>query len=125
MKTLLALVLALLMTPLLARAQGWQTASPEAEGMSSRALAELVTFGISNGMDSALVTRRGRIVAEAYYAPFTPGLKHRINSATKSVIGSLVGITLHEGLIKRLDQPVLDFFPGRTFEKVDERFKFS
>src|SRR5262249_2278242 len=123
MKTLLAVAVAFLLTPLMARAQGWPSASPEAEGMSSRSLAELVGFGISNGMDSALVMRHGSIVAEAYYAPFAPELKHRMNSATKSVIGSLIGIALQEGLIKSLDQPVLDFFPGRSFDKPDERKK--
>jgi CubicO group peptidase (beta-lactamase class C family) len=123
MRTLLALTLALLLAPLMARADDWQTSSPETQGMSSRALADLVAFGIFNGMDSALVVRHGRIVAEAYYAPFTPGLRHRINSSTKAVIGSLVAIALKDGLLKSLDQPVLDFFPGRTFDKLDERKK--
>ena len=79
--------------------------------MSSRELANLVVSGISNGMDSLLVARHGRLVAEAYYAPFTQGVRHRINSVTKSVIGSLVVLALKHGLLKSLDQPVLDFFP--------------
>lgn len=103
--------------------KGWQTASPESQGMSARELAGLVAFGIDNGMDSVLVTRHGRIAAEAYYAPFTPGRKHRINSATKSVIGSLVAIALKDGALKSVDQRVLDFFPGRTFANTDERKK--
>jgi len=123
MRTLLAAIVALLLLPALARADDWQTSSPEAQGMSSRELADLVTFGISNGMDSLLVTRHGKIVAEAYYAPFAPGLRHRVNSTTKSVVGSLVAIALKEGLIKNLDQPVLDFFPGRQFANTDERKK--
>jgi len=107
----------------MARAEGWQTSSPEAQGMGSRELAGLVDFGIGNGFDSLLVTRHGKIVAEAYYAPFAPRLRHRINSATKAVIGSLVGIALKDGLIKSLDQPVLDFLPGRESAKPDERRK--
>ncbi|MBN9488156.1 MAG: serine hydrolase [Alphaproteobacteria bacterium] len=123
MRTFLAALLTLLLLPALARADDWQTSSPEAQGMSSRELADLVSFGISNGMDSLLVTRHGKIVAEAYYAPFAPGLRHRVNSTTKSVIGNLVAIALKEGLIKSLDQPVLDFFPERHFANVDERKK--
>jgi CubicO group peptidase (beta-lactamase class C family) len=123
MKRLLAAVLALLLAPLMARAEGWQTSTPEAEGMSSKELAGLVGFGIDHGMDSLLVTRHGKIVAEAYYAPFASGYRHRINSSTKSVIGSLVAIALRDGLIKSLDQPVLDFFPGREFANTDERKK--
>ena len=123
MRILLAAVLAFVLAPVLARAEGWQTSSPEAQGMSSRELAGLVEFGITNGMDSVLVVRHGSIVAEAYYAPFAPGMKHRINSATKSVIGSLVSIALKDGLLASTDQPVLGFFPGRTFANMDERKK--
>jgi CubicO group peptidase (beta-lactamase class C family) len=123
MKTLLAAVLALVLAPLVARAQGWQTSSPEARGMSSQVLAGLVAFGNGNGMDSLLVVRHGRIVAEAYYAPFPAGMKHRINSSTKSVIGNLIAIALKDGLLKSLDQPVLDFFPDRAFANTDDRKK--
>ncbi len=123
MKKLLAAVLALVLAPLAARAESWQTSSPEAQGMSSQELAGLVTFGITNGMDSLLVARHGKIVAEAYYAPFPSGMRHRVNSATKSVIGSLIGIARKDGLIKSVDQPVLEFFPGRNFANTDERKK--
>ena len=131
----LALALALLLPlawPIAAAAQdkvdvwptrGWERASPEAEGMSSQELADLVVFGIANGMDSLLVVRHGRIVAEAYYAPFTPGLRHRVNSVTKSVIGSLVAMALKDGLLKSLDQPVLDFFPEYPVAPLDDRKK--
>ncbi len=127
----LAWVLAFLL-PIAAAAQGkvevwptkgWESASPEAQGMSSRELADLVTFGISNGMDSVLVTRHGRIVAEAYYAPFTSGLRHRVNSVTKSVVSTLVAIALRDGLLKSADQPVLDFFPERQVAHLDDRKK--
>ena len=46
-----------------------------------------------------------------------------MNSATKSVIGSTVAIAHDEGLIKSLDQPVLDFFPDRQFANTDARKK--
>jgi CubicO group peptidase (beta-lactamase class C family) len=123
MRILLAAVLAFVLAPVLARAEGWQTSSAEAQGMSSRELAGLVEFGVANSMDSVLVVRHGSIVAEAYYAPFAPGMKHRINSATKSVIGSLVAIALKDGRLTSVDQPVLGFFPERSFANVDERKK--
>ena len=64
--------------------QGWQTSSPEAQGMASAALAELVDFGAANDMDSMLVVRHGRVVLDATYAPFRPGMKHTVNSVTKA-----------------------------------------
>ncbi len=48
----------------------WETSVPEQQGMDSGALSDLVKFGASEKMDSLLVTRHGRIVTEAYYAPF-------------------------------------------------------
>src|SRR5215831_287761 len=102
---------------------GWQTSSPEEQGVSPGALADLVEFGAANAMDSVLVVRHGRVVLDAYYAPFRPGMRHRVNSVTKGVVGTLVGITLNEGKLDRLDAPVLDFFPGRTIANVDARKK--
>ncbi|MBI2740882.1 MAG: serine hydrolase [Rhodospirillales bacterium] len=101
----------------------WPTSSPEEQGMSSDTLARLVDFGSFSGMDSLLVTRHGRIVLEASYAPFRADLKHRLNSATKSVVGSLVGIALKDGLLDSTDRRVLDFFSDSTIAALDERKK--
>ena len=81
--------------------------------MASAELADLVDFGAANGMDSVLVVRHGTLVLEATYAPFRPGLKHLVNSVTKGVVGTLVGIAQQEGTIERLGAPVLGFFPER------------
>jgi CubicO group peptidase (beta-lactamase class C family) len=100
--------------------KAWETSSPELEGMDSNALADLVKFGGSEKMDSLLVTRHGRIVTEAYYAPFRSGHKHRINSATKAVTGTLIAIALGDGLLDSLDRRVLEFFPARTIANLDD-----
>ena len=71
--------------------------------MSSERLARLVDFGALNDMDSVLVTRHGRIVLEATYAPFRAGLKHHVYSATKSVVSTLVGMALGDGLLDSTD----------------------
>jgi CubicO group peptidase (beta-lactamase class C family) len=91
--------------------------------MSSLELAALLAFGVDNGFDSVVVARHGTLVAEAYYAPFPAGTKHRINSSTKAVVSTLLAIAMQEGLLKSVDQPVLDFFPGRTFANTDARKK--
>jgi CubicO group peptidase (beta-lactamase class C family) len=100
--------------------KAWETSAPEQQGMDSGALADLVKFGASEKMDSLLVTRHGRIVAEAYYAPFQSGHKHRINSATKAVTGTLIAIALRDGLLDSLDRRVLEFFPARTIANLDD-----
>src|SRR5262249_35044269 len=98
-----------------AKAQVWPTrewpiSTPEAQGMSSESLARLVEFGLSDNMDSLLVTRHGTIVLEATYAPFRTGLKHRINSATKSVTGTLLAMAMRDGLLDSTDRRVVEFF---------------
>ena len=80
----------------------------------SSALADLVDFGAQNEMDSLLVVRHGRIVAEAYYAPFRPGMRHLVNSVTKAVVGTLAGIAVQRGEIASVDEPVLESFRWRT-----------
>src|SRR6478735_8885715 len=93
---------------------GWEVSTPEAQGVSSSALADLVDFGAANDMDSLLVVRHGRIVAEAYYAPFRPGMRHLVNSVTKAVVGTLAGIAVKSGEIASVDEPVLESFRWRT-----------
>ena len=101
----------------------WPASSPEEQGMSSETLGRLVDFGSFNDMDSLLVTRHGRIVLETAYAPFRADLKHRINSATKSVVGTLLAIALRDGKLDSIDRKVLDFFPDLAIAHLDERKK--
>ena len=93
---------------------GWEVSPPEAQGVPSAALADLVDFGAANDMDSLLVVRHGRIVAEAYYAPFRPGMRHLVTSVTKAVVGTLAGIAVQGGEIAGIDEPVLESFRWRT-----------
>ena len=87
--------------------------------MDSAAVARLVDFGAANAMDSLLVTRHGRLVAEAYYAPYRANLKHAVNSTTKAVVGTLTGMAIQDGLLASRDQAVTDFFPERTIANLD------
>jgi CubicO group peptidase (beta-lactamase class C family) len=101
----------------------WLTSTPEEQGMDSAALAKLVAYGASHDFDSLIVVRHGRIVAEAYYAPYRGELQHEIFSSTKAVIGTLVGSMVKDGLLDRLDHPMLDFFADRRIANLDDRKK--
>src|SRR5260370_13470074 len=72
--------------------QEWRTSSPEEEGMDSKELAKLVDWGTTHNFDSLLVQRHGKIVAEAYYAPYPARVPHRVYSVTNAVIGTLTEI---------------------------------
>jgi CubicO group peptidase (beta-lactamase class C family) len=99
----------------------WQTSTPEAEGMDSAALAKLVAYGKARSFDSLLIVRHGRIVLDAYYAPYTAEIPHIANSVTKAVTGTLIAIALKEGLFDSLDHPVLEFFKDRKIANADDR----
>ena len=101
----------------------WRTSTPEEQGMDSTTLANLIDFGATHELESLLVIRHGTIIAEAYYAPFRAGVKHRINSATKSIVGTLIAIALREGLLDSLDHRVMDFFSDRTIANLDDNKK--
>jgi CubicO group peptidase (beta-lactamase class C family) len=91
--------------------------------MDSSALAKLVGYGGSHSFDSLLVVRHGRIVTEAYYTPYTGDIPHEIFSSTKAVTGTLLGMVYKDGLLDRLDHPMLDFFADRHVANVDDRKK--
>jgi CubicO group peptidase (beta-lactamase class C family) len=99
----------------------WQTATPEEQGMDSAALAKLIEFGRTRSFDSLLIARHGRIVLDVYYAPYSADIPHVINSATKAVTGTLTAIALNDGLLDRLDHPMLDFFSDRKVSNLDGR----
>jgi CubicO group peptidase (beta-lactamase class C family) len=72
-------------------------------------------------LDSLLVVRHGKIVVEAYYAPYAAGIPHDIRSATKAVISTLTAIASKDGLLDSPSHRVLDFFDRRGIANVDDR----
>jgi CubicO group peptidase (beta-lactamase class C family) len=103
--------------------KGWSVATPEAEGLDSGALAEVVEWAKAEPVDSLLVVRHGKVVLDAYYAPFKPGIRHNLFSATKSFVGTLIAITIRDHLLDSVDHPVLDFFQDKAVENIDDRKK--
>ena len=101
--------------------KGWQMSSPEEQGIDSKELANLIDFGTTHSFDSLLVVRHGKIVVEAYYAPYTAGIPHDIYSATKAVISTLIAIASKDGLLDSTSHRVLDFFDPRSIANVDDR----
>jgi CubicO group peptidase (beta-lactamase class C family) len=103
--------------------KAWEISTPEEQGMDSGRLARLVdTVGMYK-QDSLLIVRHGRIVAEAYYAPYTAGITHDLRSVTKSVVGTLTAIEIDHGLLDSVDHPVVDLFPDKKISNVDDNKK--
>ena len=101
--------------------KGWETSTPEAQGLDSGRLARLVEQVGQGKQDSLLIVRHGRIVVDAYYAPYAPGIRHDLRSVTKSVTGTLIAVALNNGALDRVDHPVVDLFAGRAIDNLDDR----
>lgn len=88
--------------------------------MDSASLAGLIETVGTYKQDSLMIIRHGRIVAEAYYAPYVAGVSHDLRSVTKSVVSTLTAIELKRGLLDSVDHPVLDLFPDKNITDVDD-----
>jgi CubicO group peptidase (beta-lactamase class C family) len=97
-----------------------EVSTPEEQGMDSGALAHLVDTVGAREQDSLLIVRRGKIVAEAYYAPYTAGIPHDLRSVTKSITGTLTAIEIQEGRLRSADLPIVDLFADKQIANVDD-----
>jgi len=97
---------------------GWQSSTPEAQGMDSTLLAEMLAGIKANQsqIHSILVVRNGYMVTEAYFHPYARDTKMHIQSVTKSVIGMLVGKAIGDGYIPSEDEKLVDFYPDRIYQ---------
>ncbi|MGY4234854.1 CubicO group peptidase (beta-lactamase class C family) [Bradyrhizobium sp. USDA 4449] len=100
--------------------KSWKVSTPEEQGMDSAMLARLVENVGGYKQDSAMIIRHGRIVAEAYYAPYVAGISHDLRSVTKSVVSTLTAIEIQHGLLDSVDHPVLDLFGDKNVANVDD-----
>ena len=101
--------------------KAWEVSTPEEQGMDSRAVARLIDDVGTHKHDSVLIVRNGRIVADAYYAPYVAGIRHDLRSVTKSFVSTAIGLLVQNGKLESVDRPVLDLFPDRPIANLDER----
>ena len=102
--------------------KSWRTATPESQGMDSAVLLNMleVIWDQDIKIDSVLVVRNGYVVMDAYSYPREERDSPNIRSCSKSVTSALIGIAIDKGHIKGVNQPVLDFFPNRAPENLND-----
>jgi CubicO group peptidase (beta-lactamase class C family) len=103
--------------------KAWQVSSPEEQGMDSASLARLIESVGTYKQDSLMIVRHGKIVSEAYYAPYVAGVSHDLRSVTKSIVSTLTAIELQHGLLDSVDHPVIDLFPDKQIANIDDNKK--
>lgn len=103
----------------------WKIATPAAEGIDPRGLAEAERVILENKQEvrSLLVIRHGRLVYEKYFRGATATQTFNVKSVTKSFTSALTGIALREGLLHSLDEKVSDLLPEYFASQTDARKK--
>ena len=90
----------------------FQRCAPEEVGIPSQAVLDLVEQLEADDTDihSLMVLRHDKVAAEGWWAPYAPGLRHMMMSASKTFAGTAVGIACREG-VTSLDERLADIFP--------------
>lgn len=98
--------------------------TPEAQGIASGALLAFVDAADEqvDAMNSMMLVRHGKVVAEGWWAPFTADDPHMLYSLSKSFTSTAVGLAVAEGRLS-IDDPVLKFFPEDAPAEPSENLK--
>ena len=114
-----------------ARAAEMEYATPESQGVSSRAILNWIdacekTFSAWNGSGAVhgfVIVRNGKTIAEGSWKPFnTLEETHMLYSHSKSFTSTAIGFLVEEGKLD-LDERVMEIFPELTPTNVTENLK--
>src|SRR2546423_7407980 len=64
-------------------------------------------------MNSSMLLRHGKVIAEGWWAPYAPKTPHVLHSLSKSFTSTAVGLAISEGKLS-LDDAVTSFFPDEV-----------
>ncbi len=86
---------------------------PGTQGVAADGLLNFVNAIEAENLNvhSLMVLRHGRVVAEGWWNPYSPDLKHTLYSLSKSFTSTAVGMAVAEGKLS-VDATVLSFFPA-------------
>ena len=80
---------------------------PEAEGVPSRAIAELFDSLMAlphTDIHSVMVLRHGKVIAEMYPAPFAARYRHTMYSCSKTFVSAAVGLAIADNRLQLTDR---------------------
>lgn len=115
MKSTLAIATIFLSISLSTAAQHLPQSTPEEQGISSAAISKFIdaTATSKTEFHSFILLRHGKVVAQGWWNPYGPDLKHTLYSCSKSFTATAVGFALSEKLLS-LDDKVISFFPNEV-----------
>ena len=86
--------------------------TPEAEGIASDAIVAFLDALEEKKLElhSLMLLRRGNVLAEGWWTPYTPTSPHMLYSLSKSFLSTAAGLAISEGFFT-LSDTVVSFFP--------------
>ena len=87
--------------------------SPEAEGVSAAGIDSFLTAAANSPHEfhSIMILRHGKVIAQGWWNPYAPQLRHSLYSCSKSFTSTAVGFAVSEKLLSVNDK-VISFFPN-------------
>ncbi len=87
--------------------------TPEAEGVASEGIITFLDSAAATPHEfhSLMILRHGKVVAEGWWSPYGPDLRHTLYSTSKSFTSTAVGFAVTEKLLSVNDK-VVSFFPN-------------
>ncbi len=93
--------------------------TPEAEGVSSEAIITFLDSAATSRHEfhSFMFLRHGKVIAEGWWDPYNPELRHTLYSTSKSFTSTAVGFAVSDKLLTVNDK-VISFFPDQLPDSV-------
>lgn len=86
--------------------------TPATEGVDPQGILDFVAAVEGEGLNlhSLMLVRHGKVVAEGWWKPYAPNLRHTLYSLSKSFTSTAAGFAVAEGKLS-VEDKVLSFFP--------------
>ncbi len=98
---------------------GLPRSTPEAQGVSSAGIRDFINAAAESSTEfhSFMFLRHGKVIAEGWWEPYGPDLRHTLYSTSKSFTSTAVGLAVSEGVLT-VEDKVVSFFPDQLPDSV-------
>ncbi len=102
----------------------FETATPEQVGIPSELICEYIDNleKSQTEMHGLMIMRHNKLIAQGWWTPYGPNLRHGLQSHTKTYAATAVGIAYTEGILD-LNERLIDIFPDEAPENPSENLK--
>ncbi len=100
-------------SPVVGPSMSLPRSSPEREGVYPGSIIRFIdaVAKSQHQFHSFMIVRHGKVVAEGWWKPYRPELRHTLYSTSKSFTSTAIGLAVKEKLLK-VDDKVVSFFPN-------------